>query len=121
MPDLPLTAGELVSMRHTANTYLAGTAVISSLTYVTDGQGGQTDTLAASGTVSARLAPISGREETLAERISEIAHWVLTIPANTTIAETSRVAYNSRNYEVDRIISRTPEEITRRVVVVEVR
>jgi SPP1 family predicted phage head-tail adaptor len=121
MPDLPLTAGELLSMRHTADTYLVGTAILYALTYASDGQGGQVDTRTASGTVAARLAPISGREETVADRVSEVAHWVLTVPANTTLAETGRVTYNGRDYEVDRIISRTPEEITRRAVVVEVR
>lgn len=121
MPDLPLSAGELHSMRHTADTYLPGTAVIYSLAYSSDGQGGQTDTRTASGTVAARLAPISGREETVADRVSEVAHWVLTVPAATTITEAGRVTYNGRDYEVDRIITRTPEEITRRAVVVEAR
>lgn len=121
MPDLPLTASELVSMRHTAGTYLGGTAVLYSLTYASDGQGGQVDSRAVSGTVAARLAPISGREETVADRVSEVAKWVLTVPAHTTLAETGRVTYNGRDYEVDRIITRVPEEITRRAVVVEVR
>ena len=121
MPDLPLTAGELHSMRHTVDSYLGGTAILNALTYASNGAGGQADTLTAYGTVAARLAPISGSEETVADRVSEVAHWVLTVPANTTLAETSRVSYNGRDYEIDRVITRTPEEISRRAVVVEVR
>lgn len=121
MPDLPLTAGELLSMRHTANTYLGGTAVVYTLGTTSNGAGGYTDSHTASGTYDARLAPISGKEETVADRVSEVAHWVLTVPANTPLEETGLVEYNGRSYEIDRIITRTPEEITRRAVVVEVR
>lgn len=121
MPDLPLTAGELHSMRHTVDTYLAGTAILLTRGQASDGQGGQVDAYVAAGTVAARLAPMSGREETVADRQSEVAKWVLTLPAGTALQETGRVTYNGRDYEVDRIITRTPEEISRRVVVVEVR
>lgn len=121
MQDLPLTASEIASMRSTVNAHLGGAAIIYTRTLASNGAGGHTESLTAAGTVAARLAPISGREETVADRFAEVAHWVLTVPAETAIDETSQVSYGGRSYEVERIITRAPEELGRRVVVVEVR
>jgi len=121
MPDLPLTSGELVGMRHTINTFLSGTAILYTVGWATNSAGGQVDTATAAGTYSARLAPMSGDEMTVAERQSAVNLMVLTLPAYTTVTESGRITYNSRSYEVERVLTRTPEEISRRVVVTEVR
>lgn len=124
MPDLPLSAGELHSMRHTSDAYLAGTAVIHTATRTSDGQGGQTWAYAASGTVDARLAPENARgqanEVAIGGRLAEFTPWILTVPYNTTIDEDDRVVYDGVTYEVSEVLTRTPEEIARRVRVVEV-
>lgn len=117
MPDLPLTAGELASMRTSLNSFLAGTAILHTLTVTSDGQGGQNESWAASGTVDARLAPdpVRGSEAVLAGRVAEVSSWILTVPAHTTIVETGRVVYDGVTYEVDEVLTRVPEEIGRRV------
>ncbi len=122
MPDLPLSAGELHSMRHTSDTFLAGTAVIHTATRASDGQGGETWTYAASGTVAARLAPegLRGGENIVGGRVVEVSPWILTVPFDTTIDEDDRVIYAGVTYEVSEVLTRTPEEIARRVRVVEV-
>lgn len=122
MADLPLSAGELSSMRHTSDVYLAGTAVIQAATRTSDGQGGETWAYAASGTVAARLAPegLRGGENTVGGRVAEVSPWILTVPFDTTIDEDDRVVFAAVTYEVSEVLTRTPEEIARRVRVVEV-
>lgn len=116
MSDLPLTAGELTSMRTSLNSFLAGTAILLSPARVSDGQGGQTLTHTAAGTVDARLAPAErGNERELAGRLAEVSSWILTLPAHTTINEDWRVTYDSVTYEVDEVLTRVPEELGRRV------
>lgn len=107
-------------MRHTVNTYLAGTALLYSPTRSSDSQGGQTWTYAVFGTVDARLSPLSGGEAEVASRISERNAYVLTIPFETSIDADDRVVYDSVTYEVLEVRDRTPWELSRRVFVVEV-
>lgn len=122
MPDLPLSTAELVQMRHTADAYLAGTAVIHTATKTSDGQGGYTWAYAASGTVAARLSPeqLRGGENAVGSRVAEVAPWILTVPASTSIDEDDRVVYNTVTYEVSEVLTWTPWEISRRVRLTEV-
>lgn len=117
MPMLPLTDGELASMRTDLNVSLPGTAVISTPSRVADGQGGFTETFIASGTVSARLSPggTQGDEGEMAGRIAESSGWILTLPYHTTVTEVDRVTYDSVTYEVAEVLTRKPWEISRRV------
>lgn len=114
-----LSDWEIHTARETSDAFLPGTAVIQAKTATSDGQGGQTWTYAAraGGTVDARLAaentqPRSGE---IASRSATATSWVLTIPAATTITNTDRVVFDSVTYEVLSIMTRTPEEIARRV------
>lgn len=122
MPDLPLSTAELVQMRHTADSYLAGTAVIHTATKTSDGQGGYTWTYAATGTVDARLSPemLRGAEAITGSRVAEVSPWILTVPASTSIDEDDRVVYNAVTYEVSEVLTWTPWEISRRVRLTEV-
>lgn len=122
MADLPLSAAELTQMRHTVSQHLAGTAVIHTKTAAADGQGGQTWTYAASGTVDARLSPIErGRgEQSLADRAAVVSDWILTIPYHTSADEDDRVVYDSVTYEVAEVMTRVPTELARRLRLVEV-
>lgn len=117
MADLPLTQGEIATMRSTVDSYLAGTAVLLQPAVVSDGQGGYTDSFTAAGTVDARLAPemLRGQERELAGRVAEVSYWILTLPASTAIAETWRVTYDQVTYEVEEVMTRVPEELARRV------
>jgi SPP1 family predicted phage head-tail adaptor len=110
-----LTANEISSMRTTASQALPGTAVIQRDTFVSDEGGGGSQTWAASGTVACRVAPIRGDEREVAERISAEADYIITLPAETTIAEDDRVVISSETYEVQAIRDRDQWEITRRV------
>ena len=112
---LPLSQSELVQMRETSNLAQPGTAVISTPTYTADGQGGSVATFAASGTVSARLAPLSGSEQIDEDRYSRDDLLVLTLPAETAITASDRVSFNSVTYEVTHVAPWTPWEIARRV------
>lgn len=118
---MPLTAGELASARSTVNAYLAsGTAVIYSPTRTADGQGGFTDSFAATGTATARVAAASvdqfgGQELQVGGRYMEIGSRVMTVPYNTTITTTNRVIFNSVTYEVVEVYDRTPETLAVRV------
>lgn len=113
---LALTAGELHLMRGELDQSLPGTAVILSRTATQDGQGGETWTYAASGTVDARLSPagLQGFEGEAAGRLAELGSWVLTLPAATTVTETDRVTYDTVTYEVTEVLTRVPWEISRR-------
>lgn len=122
MPDLPLTDGELHSMRHTIDAYLPGTAVILTAARSRDRAGGQDWVYAAAGTVDARLSPemLRASEGPLAGRVAEVGRWILTVPASTTIDEDDRVTYASVTYDVSEVLTRAPWELSRRVRLVEV-
>jgi hypothetical protein len=118
MPSLPLSTGDIASCRHVADAFLPGTAVILTQGMTSDGQGGYVDAYNASGTVAARLASERLRgdvESSAGGRLAEVGSWVLTVPAGTTVGETDRVRFDSIVYEVSEVLTRVPEEISRRV------
>ncbi len=122
--SIGLTDGELHLCRETSDAFLPGTAVIQAKTKTSDGQGGETWAYAArsGGTVDARLAaentqPRSGE---IASRSAAVTSWILTLPSDTTIANTDRVTFDSNTYEVLSIADRDPEEIARRVRLVRI-
>lgn len=119
---LELSNRELVEMRGEVDLTLPGTAVIHTRTTATDGQGGYIQTYAASSTVDARLSPegLRGAEGELAGRVAEVSPWILTLPAETSVVETSRVVFNSQTFEVTEVLSRTPWELSKRVRLMEV-
>ncbi|MCR4339335.1 MAG: head-tail adaptor protein [Gemmatimonadaceae bacterium] len=122
MSALPLSAAELVQMRSTVSTYLAGTAVIQTYSSTADGSGGYTDAYAASATVAARLAPIqvAAKEQWLAGRTAEVQFFQLTVPNTTTVDERDQVVFNSVTYEVLEVESRVPWDLDHRVTLVKV-
>ena len=112
-----LTPWEIHTARETSDAFLPGTAVIQSKTKTSDGQGVETLAYAASGTVDARLAADNTQPQAgeIASRTATSTSWILTIPAATAILNTDRVVFDSVTYEVLSIMTRTPEEIARRV------
>lgn len=116
-----LDAGEIASMRATIESALPGTAVLLTATKTGDGMGGFTWSYVASGTVDARLSPNGpGDELLIGDRVARVAPYVLTVPAETTVDEDDRVTYDGVTYEVVDVRDRTPWELSRRVLLVEV-
>lgn len=116
-----LDAAEIAGMRDTIETALPGTAVLLTATKTGDGMGGYTWAYAASGTVAARLSPNgAGDEPVVGDRVARVAPYVLTVPAETTVDEDDRVTYDGVTYEIVDVRDRTPWELSRRVLVVEV-
>lgn len=114
-----LSAGELHSMRQTANQALAGTAVIHRAATVSDGQGGETQTWAAAGTVVCNLAPVtrrSGDENVIADRLTSQPWWYLTVPALTDVGYPDRVVAGGGTFEVIGMREPRSVEIVRRAV-----
>ena len=104
-------------MRGVLNQTLPGTAVIYSRSYTSDSGGGGTLGWTAAGTVSARLAPLTASEQVTGDRLAPEANWVLTLPANTSISEDSRVVVNGGTFEVETVRGPRSYELSRRVEV----
>lgn len=112
-----LTEPELDAMRATAAQALPGTAVIYSQGFVDDGGGGGSHSWSAAGTVSCRIAPVSGNEREIADRIAEDAQFVVTLPAETSISQTQRIVTGGGTFNVLAVRAPRGYEITRRVEV----
>ncbi len=56
----------------------------------------------------------------IGDRLARVAPYVLTLPAETAVDEDDRVTYDGVTYEVVDARDRTPWELSRRVLVVEV-
>lgn len=115
-----LTASELSAMRSTLTGSLADTAEIKRRTLVSDGAGGYTESWSTVATVSCRVAPAgrSGDERRIADRLTAIGAWLVTLPATTDIAVADRITVGSRTFEVAGVLARS-DEISRRVVCTE--
>jgi hypothetical protein len=118
-----LSASDLTALRTDLATSLPGTAVISRFTASSDGQGGQTQLFAASGTVACRLSPrigATGTEEVNADRLQTIQYDILTVPANTDLDVKDRVVTGGITYEVVNIRAPRSYEWSRRAEIVRV-
>lgn len=112
-----LTDAELDSMRATASEALPGTAIIQTESFASNSGGGGSATWTAAGTVDCRIAPISGNEREIADRIAEDARSIVTLPAETSITVRDRMVINGGTFNVMAIRDRDEWEITRRVEV----
>jgi SPP1 family predicted phage head-tail adaptor len=111
-----LTATELASMRSTMGDSLAGTAVVQTSAFVSDGGGGGTTTWTASGTVDCRVAPAtSSNEKQIGDRLQPETETIFTIPQTTTIDSDARITYEGRVYTVTALRAPRTWEISRRV------
>jgi head-tail adaptor len=112
-----LTDAQLTSMRSVAEDALPGTAVIYGGTFASDGGGGGSFAYTASGTVSCRIAPLTGTEREVGERISSDADFIVTLPVSTSVSTDSRLVISGGTFNVAAIRDRD-WEITQRVEVV---
>lgn len=112
-----LTDAELDAMRDTAAQALPGTAIIQSQSVTDDSGGGGSVSWTAAGTVACRVAPMSGNEREIADRIAEDAKWVITLPAETAITTKQRIVAGGGTFNVLAVRAPRSYEITRRVEV----
>lgn len=112
---------ELVGMRATLTSALPDTCAVERLTSESDGGGGSTLTWGTHlADIVCRLAPVAGGEEgTPGGRIADESTHIVTLPAQTDIAEADRLVIDDQVYEVTLVRTRGRWEITRRVECVE--
>ena len=115
-----LTDAELSAMRTIAAEALPGTAVVSSVARTSDSGGGDTLAWTASGTVACRLAPISGNEREIGDRISADADYIVTLPGTVSVTTNSRLVIAGGTFNVEAIRDRSWNTTTRVEVVKEV-
>lgn len=114
-----LTDADIESMRTTALEALPGTAVIQNQTFVDNGGGGGSLSWTASGTVACRLAPLTGDEREVADRISAEADYVITLPTTASVTASSRLIVAGGTFEVQALRDRL-WNVTQRVEVARV-
>ena len=111
-----LSTAEMTSMRAEQDGTMPDSVVIYRYTTASDGMGGQTETWAAVGTVTGRVAPAgrAGEERIIAERLTAADPWVVTVPQTTTIYERDRVMIGTRTFEIEYINAHAAWETARR-------
>lgn len=110
-----LTESELASMRAHLDLSLAGTAVISTAAWVSDGGGGGTTTYTPAGTVDCRIAPAPSAEAVTGARLQPDTEVMITVPRGTTIDHDARVTHDGVTYAVTALRAPRTWEISRRV------
>lgn len=101
MPAPMVSQAELKQMRADLEAQtLPDIAVLSTLTQVSDGEGGTTDTWTTSGTVMCRLDNLSGSRKPVAASVQAFNSWILTVPYDTEIDTLTRVFVNEYTFTV---------------------
>jgi head-tail adaptor len=116
-----LTDGEIASMRSTLDESLPGTAVIQRKSLTADGQGGNSETWAAAGTVACRIAPVTSHGQDEGEgagRTLQTADFTATFLAGTDVIAADRIISGGITYEVAKVNGPRSYELSRRVDVV---
>lgn len=119
-----LTTADLDGMRTTLNQSLPDTCVIMRPAVTDDGQGGQTQAYAASGTVACRLSPHTSRqtgdEEVRGNRVAGVLERMITLPNATDVALTDQLHVGSQTFDVTAIHAPRSYEIDVRVDAIQV-
>lgn len=115
-----LTSDQLAAMRTQQAAALPDAAEIWRYTSADDGAGGQLQTWAKLADTTGRVgAPSSPAERAIAERLTGVVTYTVTLPYNTTITSRDRVKISGRTFEVVGPVNGS-WETARRVVCVEV-
>ncbi len=117
-----LTAAEIADMRATQDMALPSSCAISRVALTSDGAGGQTESWSTNATVSCRLGALgnSGAERVIAERLTSVTPFVVTLPAGTDVLPKDRIVVDGRAFEVVVVLDKAAWETARRVAVTEV-
>ncbi len=116
-----LTTSEISAMRAAVAESLTVSAQIQRKTLATDSAGGYTESWSVQATVNCRIAPAgtSPSERVIAERVSAVAPWMITLPASTDVRPDDRIVAGGRVYQVVSVLAGT-FEVARRVLCSEV-
>ncbi len=117
-----LTAAELTAMRATQAEALPDSGTITRATLSSDGAGGQSESWGTGSTVSCRLGRLgqSGEERAIAERLTGVTPFVVTVPTGTDIRPEDRITIAGRTFEVAAVLATGAWETALRVAVTEV-
>ena len=100
---------QLADLRADLEQLLTDSAQILRATATSDGAGGQTLAWNAVATVKAMLAPAQYKpeERLVADRVTVVQQWVLSVPVSTDIQAADRVLVAGRQYEVVAVLTRS--------------
>ena len=116
-----LTTWGKADLRAKMTAALPDVCTISRVTQVSDGAGGYSESWTTLSTTVCTIAPTGNQpqEKAIADRLTTSQGYTVTLPAETPITTRDRIIKGGRTFEVMGVLERT-EEISRRVVVVEV-
>lgn len=115
---------DLQAMRETVVESLAGTAVIQTNTWSSDGGGGGSMSWAAAGTFPCRVTPVSSAAEGQVvdgSRLQPDTEYIFTFEAGTEITDDSRILHAGGVFSVTSVRQPRTFEVSRRVEAKEVR
>lgn len=115
-----LTADELASMRDTLNDSLAGTAIIQTRAWVSDGGGGGTTSWTAAGTFDCRITPRGGVEDDLGDKVHPETEYILTLPASASVDNDQQVVTGGGTFAVIQVAEPRTWEVSTRVQLKEI-
>lgn len=112
----------LTGIRKVLDASLTETATVQRVTRTGDGMGGFSESWATVATVSARVAPLgnSPQERVIAERLTGVTLWTVTLPAGTDVTDADRIGISGRTFEVTGMLGPQSLEAARRAVCKEV-
>lgn len=101
-----LSNSDLESMREELEAILPDTCHVLSVTRVSDGQGGFTETWGtATANIACRIDPYRGSGQVTGEQIAEYHTFVATLPYGTTVTTAHRLEVDSVTYSITSVAS----------------
>lgn len=115
-----ISAADLASMRTSLTESMPDSCQVRRNAPTPDGAGGQIDAESTVATVACRISPLS-RSDRLAEleiadRLTAVASWLITLPAGTDVTEKDRILSGVRTFEVASVLGPRTWELAVRLV-----
>lgn len=115
-----LTAFDLASLQATAADVRVETIIIQRVTRTPDTYGGWSESWATLATVTGRLRVQPGREGPVADRLTAVTVYQVSLPAGTDVTPRDRLVVSGRTFEVTGVATPKSDEVVRRVTALEV-
>jgi head-tail adaptor len=102
-----LSTSDLLAMREVQSAVLLETATVQRQSPTSDGAGGATESWATVASVACRVgvSSSSSQERALAERVTNVSTWTLTLPVGTDVRVGDRLVVGTRTFEVLAVLS----------------